>query len=733
MTTPSGWKFNRTVLEKESSFEYLTATMSTIMRRPYLLFLAVLLFSLQGCAVYNSGVSFINQRYINTVAYFNTYYNAETAFADAEKDVLAAQALELGRPVPLVTEAPLSQNAKDKFNLAIEKASKLLTFYPTSKWVENALLMIGKSYFYLGDDLKSQRKFLELFAKFPDSDFRFEAEWLYGRSLLRQKRYSEGLQSLERLYQDAVDKKEKKVAGLASLSIGRYYHHNLDYDQAVTNYRRSVETSNDGAVNAETELQAGYCYVALGDTEKASQAFTAVDDFDPEYATSFAAKFENIKILISERQYDEALRRLEALLSNAKNLENFPKIQLEIGLLYVAQGKIPDAVSKLSFVDTTYAKTDESARAYHTLGKIYETIQVDYAKAALNYNKAKLEYPASLITADASKKSDALTKYFIIYSDLSRCDSLIALTKKNRLKRDSLLLAADTVRAADSALAILQKGNVVPDSSIDIQKMQARRDSIARADSLKRDANARLFATETQSMDSLRQIIVKDHFELAGIFFLELERQDSALYWYQQVIDEGKKTDFAPRALFTLAEVLKTGGKSGKEAADSIYAEVISRYPDSQYAQESRRMLGIPLLVVKKDSAEALYLHAEPYFETSHADSALPLLYKIVQEDQSSPYCPKALYTIGWIYENKMNKVDSASAVYRRLLAVYPASQFALAVKPKIQEEDNQRREVEKKAAAEAAQKKKKEEADKKNASAPKDAKPAPNPAKFQP
>ncbi len=41
--------------------------------------------------------------------------------------------------------------------------------------------------------------------------------------------------------------------------------------------------------------------------------------FDPEYATSFAARFENIKILISAHQYDEALRRLNGFLSNAKN------------------------------------------------------------------------------------------------------------------------------------------------------------------------------------------------------------------------------------------------------------------------------------------------------------------------------------------------------------------------------------------------------------------------------
>lgn len=143
--------------------------------------------------------------------------------------------------------------------------------------------------------------------------------------------------------------------------------------------------------------------------------------------------------------------------------------------------------------------------------------------------------------------------------------------------------------------------------------------------------------------------------------------------------------------------------------------------------------MGIPLLVARKDSAEALFLHAETYFDGPDADSALPILYRIVQENRSSPYCPKALYTIGWLSENKLEKEDSASAVYRRLIKVYPSSQFALAVEPKVQEEDNEKKEADRKAAQELAEKKKKEEAAKKAETEAKDAKAKPAPAREQP
>ena len=102
---------------------------------------------------------------------------------------------------------------------------------------------------------------------------------------------------------------------------------------------------------------------------------------------------------------------------------------------------------KFSYVDTAYAKTDDAAKAYYTLGKIYETIQINYTKAVSNYGKAKAEYPASLITADATKKADAFVKYFSLYSDFRRYDSLITVIKSDRIKRDSLALAVDTLNA----------------------------------------------------------------------------------------------------------------------------------------------------------------------------------------------------------------------------------------------------------------------------------------------
>ena len=49
-----------------------------------------LAFILSGCFIYNPTAEFVKQRYTNSISYFNTFYNAQRAFTEAEDEVIAA-------------------------------------------------------------------------------------------------------------------------------------------------------------------------------------------------------------------------------------------------------------------------------------------------------------------------------------------------------------------------------------------------------------------------------------------------------------------------------------------------------------------------------------------------------------------------------------------------------------------------------------------------------------------
>jgi len=48
--------------------------------------------------------------------------------------------------------------------------------------------MIGKAYYYMNDDVRAVRKFLELETQFPNSELIPESQVWLGKSLLRQKK-----------------------------------------------------------------------------------------------------------------------------------------------------------------------------------------------------------------------------------------------------------------------------------------------------------------------------------------------------------------------------------------------------------------------------------------------------------------------------------------------------------------------------------------------------------------
>ena len=69
-------------------------------------------------------------------AYFNTFYNAQEHYKDAEKIRIE----NFGNQLP--------SRAIQEYQKAIEKSQKVLTEYGDSKYVNDALLLKGKSHFF---------------------------------------------------------------------------------------------------------------------------------------------------------------------------------------------------------------------------------------------------------------------------------------------------------------------------------------------------------------------------------------------------------------------------------------------------------------------------------------------------------------------------------------------------------------------------------------------------------
>ena len=76
-------------------------------------------------------------------AYYNTFYNAKMNYNDGVK-LLAGKT---------------PNQAKDKFDKAIQKSAAEITNYPKSRWVDEAVYLIGMSYYWENDYLRAESQF----------------------------------------------------------------------------------------------------------------------------------------------------------------------------------------------------------------------------------------------------------------------------------------------------------------------------------------------------------------------------------------------------------------------------------------------------------------------------------------------------------------------------------------------------------------------------------------------
>ncbi len=103
-------------------------------------------------------------------AYFNTFYNANQFYKEAER-------LRAG---PGGADA-----AAATYGQAIDKCHDLLRNHAESGYVDDALFMIGMSHLHRRENVQSQDSFRDLLDRFPDTEFR-ERAWFYmGLAALR--------------------------------------------------------------------------------------------------------------------------------------------------------------------------------------------------------------------------------------------------------------------------------------------------------------------------------------------------------------------------------------------------------------------------------------------------------------------------------------------------------------------------------------------------------------------
>lgn len=644
-------------------------------------------------------------------AYFNTYYNAKRQFTEAEDELLLQRENKLNdRPFGYVFS--VQSGTKTKFGAVIEKCSKLLQYHPESNLVDDALLMIGKSYYYQNEYQQADRKFKELLEQFPESDLASESMLLLGYNyyMMNDKAKSSGVATT--LLDNATKGGNDDYVAKAAILLAQLEIDNKNIDQAKTYYQTAAEKGGTADERCAAYLNLAGLFSQEGNNQRALEAYRKARSASTNYENEYKARIGEARMLSKLGAHEESLTLLRDLLASSNYREFYGEISLEIGNVFKLSKDYPSAIAQYTYVDTSYARTEWSANSYFQLGDVYETKLFLLDSAQVYYARGKTEAPQALITPQLARRAEYLAKYIQIRNDIYRFDSIrtFILTPRDTTKMSVSSAIDSTIDSmhnrADTSLAHLtQQPPAIPDSAVRFANGR-NRDSTGRrvpspllpvgdsasvrlANGRRPDsAIVRVPALPSITLDSANARLAYSKTELAALFYTTMSLPDSAEKWYRALLRDHPGSPQAPRALFTLAQIYSQDTTRSRIASDSLYREIVGRFPDSEFAPEAGRILGMPIKTKIADPAEASYARAEGLLSAGNAGAAGDTMRIIVRKYPTSPIASKAQYALGWIYERVDFQPDSAIANYRTLVSLYPGSRYAAIAKPKVDEYD---------------------------------------------
>ncbi len=630
----------------------------------------------------------------NFTTYFNRFYNIKTQFEKAEKSILSQN-----KDLFTTKEIKITGLARKQLAKIIKGASKILQFNYDTKYVDDALLILGKSFFYEKNYQKALRKFRELIATRPESDLVLETRLWIGKTQIRLKQADQGLATLESVKQDAIKEEETPIIQEAFIEEVTYRIKQEDYEAAINSSNNFLKNSDDDEMNARVWYELGKLYFKIQDYTNAQKAFSQAIDIASDYTIIYKSQIELAKSLRNGNKLEEAYNLLDEMRSEDKNAEYFPEIDLEIAMTLLKEDKIKDAKDLLVKVDTTYSGTAFSAIAKYRLGEINESYLLNYDSAKIYYQRAGFSPLPKEYKQDNNKKVALFNSYSKLVSGIKMFNKQLeyiknpdkflrdstAYYKQKEIERERLLskqkkLTAIANTNLNSALTNTKNKPLLVDK--DIEKAKAKSQTTKVSQNKMPVKVTAPPVRPTLSADSLQSLILNYQFDLANLYATEFNLSDSVKKYFTEILTEHPGSRFEAQSLFSLGNYYLSINDT--LTADSLFSELYEKHKDKRIVNSAAVILNKPLIDFDYDPAKNLYNSAEDNLEKGDYKKAVSALFGIYKKHPKSKYAPKALYAAGWALENNLSLPDSAAFMYGLIKRKYPTTIYGRKIFDKV-------------------------------------------------
>lgn len=581
----------------------------------------------------------------NFTTYFNTYYNAEKLIDKTEQEFSYYDEKERLQPralapdyeivdldnlsqdgIPyfmqefIISQAKL-QPVKVKLDSVLIKGSKILARKSKSDYVEGTLYLMALAYFYKGEWLPSQVKCGELIDVYPDGVKSPDAHLLFAKSLLIQRKWDYGLNMLSRTVDIAWQLERYDILSEAFRLQADLSLYKGEKEEAMKPYLQAISQTSNKELQAKWQIEMASLLYELRQFDKAEMAFAKANEaYRPDYLGMYEAYLYEAESAARQGKFyraDELLTLLEED-SKYEDWKDFTFIaRMDLLRLKVKDGDDTNGVNE------QILKAEAVADTAYPNNKLYKVYQ--YERAMESYFASDYANAENYFARSRSMRSTVFSQSNAMYSYMTSIN-------KNRkiLNNDRVGLRE---HGGITQLTDLSNTYTTPPS----KEMSNAAYNIART-------------------------------------YEKLKQPDSMLYYYEVAL-ERSDTSQIDNARYLYAVAINIQGKNPRRA-DSLLQLVVDRFPLTEYGVATSKMLGFTEAYAL-DSAKEYFKSGTDLRQQKMFRESINEYKNCFQYFPENSLAPKAVYSVAFIFENGLNKLDSALYYYKLLQEKYPTSEFA--------------------------------------------------------
>jgi TolA-binding protein len=517
--------------------------------------------------------------------YFNTFFNARKSFNQAEKTRKSSAS---------------GRGGQGDYKIAIEKARKVVDDHPNSKYYDDALFILGVSYFHTNEFSRSERRLRELLANYPDSKFARESRLYLARAKLELNDIDDAMVIFEDILQGDYERRYKADAAMA---LGENRLENGQYELSRDYFRAVRDSLGSRELQRRAQLYIADSYYEMYQFGEALGDYLQALGMDPTTPQQYHALFRAAECSYRLLKIEDGIAYLEQLMENELYYDSLSVLKLMEAQGYEYEDDMTLAEATYEEVAQTASKGAHRSEANYRLGLIYQFDYDDLAGAKSYYDAAVQADRATEWGRDALQRS----------SDIGKLDTYARTVLDTAATQEQIDDAAYTqyqlselywfkLNKPDTAILEMQylvdsfaNSYHAPKAMVALSGMYREyREDAASADSIAREMLRRYphsdFVPEALGVLGLIGSAADTgyaelYFTKGEDFLIDEENYDSSKYYFQYVVDNFPKSRYHLQARFNIIYLDEMYNLPGDSSVIFAYMEIRDSFPGTDQAR----------------------------------------------------------------------------------------------------------------------------------------------------